>query len=394
MRAKWGIVAAVILTLLAGLAIADSSTTNLLLTDQTTGGNANTWGDIADANFQTIDDKLGDVQAIATTGGTTTLSSSQELVATLNVTGTLSSNAILEFSGRGGFWIVRNGTTGSFTLTAKTSGNTGVEITQGSTAIIYCCVSSDIARLAEPSSRFVGEMFDYAGTSCPSGSLETYGQAVSRTTYSDLFAIISTTYGIGDGSLTFNMPDLRGRVTAGEDDMGGSSANRLTAATDSLNGDTLGATGGVETQAIAEAELPSHTHGAGSYAGATHTHSFSATSGNDSVTHTHTGTTDAGGVHNHDNGSSANNGSVNVENGSNASVADNGGAADTSTDGSHTHGFTTGTNSASHTHTVSGTTGASGSLTVSGTSSATGSGTAMSVVQPTIVLRKCIYTGV
>src|SRR5438876_588451 len=55
-----------------------------------------------------------------------------------------------------------------------------------------------------------------------------FGQAISRTTYSALFALMSTTYGTGDGSTTFNLPDLRGRVIAGKDDMGGSAASRIT----------------------------------------------------------------------------------------------------------------------------------------------------------------------
>ena len=97
----------------------------------------------------------------------------------------------------------------------------------------------------------------YGGTSAPSGWLLCYGQAISRTTYADLFTAIGTTYGSGDGSTTFNLPDLRGRVVAGQDDMGGSSANRLTNQSGGLNGDTLGATGGAETHTITTGQLPS-----------------------------------------------------------------------------------------------------------------------------------------
>ena len=67
-----------------------------------------------------------------------------------------------------------------------------------------------------------GVVSPYAGTSAPSGYLLCYGQEVSRSTYSALFSAISTTYGSGDGSSTFNLPDLRGRAVAGQDDMGGS----------------------------------------------------------------------------------------------------------------------------------------------------------------------------
>ena len=72
-----------------------------------------------------------------------------------------------------------------------------------------------------------GCVFSFARSTAPSGWLLCYGQAVSRTTYAALFAVISTTYGVGDGSSTFNLPDLRGRSVAGKDDMGGSAASVL-----------------------------------------------------------------------------------------------------------------------------------------------------------------------
>lgn len=106
----------------------------------------------------------------------------------------------------------------------------------------------------------VGACIDFFGTSAPNSAFVfPYGQAISRTTYSVLFAMFSTTYGVGDGSTTFNIPDLRGRVVAGKDDMGGSSANRLTDADDGLNGDTLGDTGGGETQVLVTDNLPAYT---------------------------------------------------------------------------------------------------------------------------------------
>lgn len=72
-----------------------------------------------------------------------------------------------------------------------------------------------------------GEIVPFAGGAAPAGALLCHGQQVGRTTYAGLFAAIGTTYGVGDGSTTFNLPDLRGRVAAGKSDMGGSDAGNL-----------------------------------------------------------------------------------------------------------------------------------------------------------------------
>jgi microcystin-dependent protein len=66
-----------------------------------------------------------------------------------------------------------------------------------------------------------GAMLDFGGTSSPSGWFMCDGSAISRTTYSALFAAIGTAYGTGDGSTTFNLPDYRGRVSVGYAASGG-----------------------------------------------------------------------------------------------------------------------------------------------------------------------------
>lgn len=145
-------------------------------------------------------------------------------------------------------------------LNAGTSANNLVQL-DGS-AKLPALDGSALTNLPTPSGVPSGAVMPYAGTSEPSGWLFAHGQAVSRTTYAALFTAIGTTYGTGDGSTTFNLPDLRGRVVAGQDDMGGVSANRLTNQSGGVDGDVLGATGGAETHTLITAELASHTHNA------------------------------------------------------------------------------------------------------------------------------------
>lgn len=119
-----------------------------------------------------------------------------------------------------------------------------------------------------------GIVLPYAGATAPSNTLLCYGQAISRTTYAALFTAIGTAYGTGDGSTTFNLPDLRGRSVAGKDDMGGSAASRLTSTYFGTSAASLGAAGGTESVTLTSAQSgqkaisaapvtvtdPGHTH--------------------------------------------------------------------------------------------------------------------------------------
>lgn len=108
----------------------------------------------------------------------------------------------------------------------------------------------------------IGGSLDFWGSTAPNSSFALmYGQAISRTTYSVLFGLFSTTYGVGDGSSTFNIPDLRGRISAGKDDMGGSAASRLTSTYFGGTATTLGAVGGLESHTLTTAQLAAHSHG-------------------------------------------------------------------------------------------------------------------------------------
>lgn len=97
---------------------------------------------------------------------------------------------------------------------------------------------------------------DYWGSTAPNSSFVfPIGQAISRTTYATLFSLLSTTYGTGDGSTTFNLPDKSGRISA----MKEASATRLTSTYFVGNSTAIGAVGGGESSTLITANLPAYT---------------------------------------------------------------------------------------------------------------------------------------
>ncbi|MGI5849663.1 MAG: phage tail protein [Christensenellales bacterium] len=95
--------------------------------------------------------------------------------------------------------------------------------------------------------RMTGEITLWSAAAAPGGWLICDGSAVSRSGYAALYAVIGTTYGTGNGTTTFNIPNLKGRVPAG-----------YSSSDSSFN--TLGKTGGSKTHALSVSEMPSHTH--------------------------------------------------------------------------------------------------------------------------------------
>jgi microcystin-dependent protein len=146
---------------------------------------------------------------------------------------------------------------------------------------------------ADPYGVPIGAMLDYTGFAAPSSAFVLpAGQAISRTTYSRLFTIysaLSLPYGAGDGSTTFNVPDLRGRVVAAIDNLNGSAAGRIgSVVTDSgtIQGTVMGSAGGSSTHLQAGGEVGIHGHTVTD----THTHSTQVQADN-GVTRVNTGAT-------------------------------------------------------------------------------------------------------
>lgn len=212
----------------------------------------------------------------------------------------------------------------------------------------------------------VGTIKPWPSDTAPSGWLFCTGAAVSRTTFAALFAIIGTTYGAGDGSTTFNLPDLRGRAPFGSDDMDAAAASRVTNAGSGIVGTTLGASGGAESVTLTTAQIASHTH--------------TGTTGDQSAVHTHSGTTgteSATHTHNYDRATAP---TATAEAPGSGTFVANGltltATATTVESQTHTHSITTGTESANHTHSF--------------TSAATGGGALHTNMPPALIVNYII----
>lgn len=201
-----------------------------------------------------------------------------------------------------------------------------------------------------------GTINQTARATAPTGYLLCDGSAISRTTYSALFDAIGTAYGSGDGSTTFNIPNLKGKVPVGYDPS-------------QAEFDALGETGGAKTHTLTANELPSHTHSGTTSSAGDHTHTFS-------------GTTNTTGAHTHDiygsNGGSAGV-SISVTSNTNndRSWYLGGGLAASAGAHSHTYSGTTSGVSTNHTHSIT-------------TDGGTGGGQAHNNLQPYVVLNYMI----
>lgn len=112
-----------------------------------------------------------------------------------------------------------------------------------------------------------GVVLPYASSNTPEGFLACNGQAVSRTTYASLFAVLGSSHGEGDGSTTFNLPDYRGRFLRGHDNGAGRDPDAGSRTAMNTGGDSGDSVGSVQDEATAPNGLggttdtePAHSH--------------------------------------------------------------------------------------------------------------------------------------
>jgi microcystin-dependent protein len=217
--------------------------TNAHLALQATGEDSGTWGDNLNADvFTIIDGILGNVQTVSLASTDVTLTTSQTQVATIKLTGTLTANVNVIFPAIGRVFFVQNSTTGAFNVTLKIAGSGATAIAPPNSLSGQFFVLDGTNVYADFGGTPVGKVDMFAMSAVPYGWFICDGSAKSRTTYAALFAAIGTTYGSGDGSTTFNLPDARGYFARAWDDGAGRDPGRV-----------IGTT---QTQSI-----QSHTHG-------------------------------------------------------------------------------------------------------------------------------------
>lgn len=195
-------------------------------------------------------------------------------------------------------------------------------------------IDHNVPTFTAPPTPPVGSIVAFAGTVSPNTQqfVLCYGQPLSRSGYPVLFSQVGTIFGTGDGSTTFNVPDLRGRVIVGLDTMGGSAANILAAA------NNLGHRAGSATHTLAAQEMPIHTHAGSTGSGGSHTHT-----GGSSSAGAHSHTVDSAAAHSH----------------TTSAVGSHSHVGATSSGGDHSHAGSSALSGGNHSHLLNG--GASGS---------------------------------
>ena len=276
--------------------MASSYTTSLKIQQIANGEQSGYWGTTTDTNWTLIEQAVAGVQTITMANANYTLS---------NLNGVLDEarNMVLVVQGTNSgiyqviaplnqpkMYVVYNNTTGGYAITIGASSGSVITVPNGVTAQVYTDGTNFYSAQTGSAGNFnvngnlsVGGNLNVVGTtniipagviqmwptnSAPSGFLLCAGSAISRTTYAALFAVIGTTFGVGDGSTTFNLPNYTDRMPIGS----GAIAT------------SIGSTGGSASTTLTGSNLP------------THNHSFSG-SGSANTSTAYTGVYDAGHVH-------------------------------------------------------------------------------------------------
>jgi microcystin-dependent protein len=243
--------------------MASSYSTSLKIQLMANGEDSNTWGTITNTNWNLIEQAVTGVQNI-------TMSNSDYTLSNLNGVSDEARNMVLVVGGTNSdirqiiaplvnkFYVISNQTTGGYAITIGGSSGSLITVPNSTTVQVYCDGTNFYSAQTASAGDFnvngnlsvagtltvaglpagfspTGSVTMYAANSAPTGWLLCNGVAVSRTTYAALFAVVGTTFGAGDGSTTFNLPNYTNRMPYGT---------------------TVGATGG-----SADSTLPSHTHG-------------------------------------------------------------------------------------------------------------------------------------
>jgi microcystin-dependent protein len=214
------------------------------------------WDIPVNANWSKIDERFGKTTALSLSNADVALTEAQTRCSRLLMTGILTNDLQVSLAASiSGMFVVYNSASGNFNITVKTTGSGTTAIVPKYMRMLLFSDGTNVVPVANADPP--GLPIPWLSATIPGGYIYLNGQAISRTANPGLFYYWGTTYGAGDGSTTFNVPDLRGRVLACLDDNGGAAAGRLTSIG---GGTTLGAAGGTQTHILTSGEMPLHGH--------------------------------------------------------------------------------------------------------------------------------------